>query len=50
MQPTDDCQRKDTTSRDQFDRSTKYMVQLQTTSTSGDEHTRNITPKHDHGM
>ena len=49
MRPTD-SQRKDTTSRDQFDRSTKYMVQLQTTSTSGDKRTREITPKHDHGM
>ena len=49
MLPTD-RQRNDTTSRDQFDRSTKYIVQLQTTSTSGDECTRNITPKHDHGM
>ena len=50
VRPGDDRQRKDTTSRDQHDRATKHMVQLQTTSTSSDERTRENTPKHQHGM
>ena len=41
-----------TTSRDQFERTSKYMVQLQTTSKmqSDDKRTPKLAPKHDHGQ
>ena len=48
--PHSKCQQKDTISRDQSDRSTKYIVQLQTTSKNSDHRTQEITPKHDHAI